>query len=74
MLGGAAVARACAFADAEWLELGGVLPLVGYSAAGVRGMLATDMDARGVTASAAAGRTEGQLMRLPLQWFRRSNR
>ena len=69
MFGGVAVAGACAFAGAQWLEPGGVLPAVGYSAAGVRGMAAADMDAGGVAASTAADHAEGALMRLPSQWF-----
>lgn len=69
MFGGVAVAGACALAGVQWFKPSGVLPSLGYSAAGVHRVAAADVDFRGGPASAGAGSAEGRLMRLPSQWF-----
>jgi hypothetical protein len=63
------VAGACALAGAEWVEPGGLLPVVGHPATGVRGVAAAAVGAGDVAAALAADHAEGGLMRLPSQWF-----
>ncbi len=63
------MAGACAFAGVQWFKPGGVLPAVGYSAAGVRCVATAAVGPRNCAAAAAADRAEGRLIRLPLQWF-----
>ncbi len=63
------MAGACAFAGVQWFKPGGVLPAVGYSAAGARRVATAAVGLGSGAAAAAADRVEGRLMRLSSQWF-----